>query len=1747
MKNQQPRIAIVGMGGLFPGSSTWEQFWANIVGCVDTVREVPPGRWIVECKDVLAPEIASPDKVYSTRGYYLDEFQLNGQDLHINLELLQQLDPVFHLTLHVGRQAWKDAVTAHLNRDRVGVILGNIALPTEKVSELSRDFLNRCFEEQLLGTARTRGLAVHPWNRYVAGMPAGLLARALGLGGGSCTLDAACASSLYAIKLAADELRAERADAMIAGGVSRPDCLYTQMGFAQLRALSPTGTCSPFDAQANGLVVGEGAGMFVLKRLADAQRDGDHIYAVIAGIGLANDVEGNLLAPAVEGQLRAMREAYRQASWQPADVDLIECHATGTPVGDAVEFESLRALWGTDGWQAGQCVIGSVKSTVGHLLTAAGAAGLAKVLLAFRHKTLPPTTNFQSPSPTIPLRTSPFRILHEPAPWSRRETTRPRRAAVSAFGFGGINAHILLEEYLPSTSPIFSFTPTLSHDPCSPIAIVGMEAHFGPWRGLRDLLYRVQEMDTQTVPASKQGNWGIDRYQWVRQSGWEEEWWSGFFMDSLKIPLNQFRIPPRELMEILPQQVLMLIVASGAIRDAGGVGDRNERTGVFIGTEMDLNATNYHVRWSMNNRAKEWARKLQLEVSAKELDDWIEKLRDVVTPPLNANRVMGSLGNIVASRIARLYRLGGPSFMICAEENSGLRGLEVAVRALRHGEIDQAIVGAVDLTGDFRSQLAAEVSGFRGEGAAALVLRRLDDATRDGQSVYAVIRGVGVSSRNGCHPSLAMDRAYHDAGMELGSVHYVDCCDHMTDLPQADATANRSVGSVTKDIGDCGAALGLAGLVKVTLGLQHGRFQRAAVLCHSLDGNDVCVILDEVPTSARKPANPAITQDISATANERMLTIPVGKAELQIPLPPRCSRQSTEQVPAVVVDSAILDNDISFDPLLRNLISTRAAIAETHGSYLRFAQTTTEHMTKIMQFQGLLLDRFLHDSLMYLTKTPDAPTPATILNHVPAPFLDYDQCLEFAVGSISKVLGSEYAEIDGYPTRVRLPDEPLMLVDQILAVEGKLHSLTSGRIVTEHEVRLDRWYLDHGRIPSGVAIEAGQADLFLAGYLGIDFQTKGLAVYRLLDAAVTYHRGLPQPGEVIRYDIRIVQFFRQGNTYLFRFEFDGTVNGQPLLTMRDGCAGFFTPAELATGKGIVPTELQRRHCEGSRSPDWRDLAPLTVGHYGEEELAFLRRGDLGGCFGPDFAKLNLRSPMRLPGGLLKLIDRITHLDPNGGRFGLGLIRSEIDIHPGDWFLTCHFVDDQVMPGTLMYESCLQTLRFFLMRLGWLGEEEEVTAEPVPGVTSRLKCRGQVTANTKIAAYEIHIKELGYRPEPFAIADAFMFADGKAIVAITDMTLQLTGLTQEKAQNLWRRTRSVLFDQERLLAFAIGKPSEAFGEPYRIFDDNRFIARLPGPPYLLLSRVTSIEGDAWILQEGNTVVTEYEVPLDAWYFHSNRQPVMPFAVLQEIALQSCGFLAAHMGSALISDMDLHFRNLGGEAVQLAPVYPDAGTLTTRARVTRISRAANMMIQQYEFETRCGDTLIYRGETVFGFFTAAALAQQVGIAEASPYRPTWEEQEEGSRFPYPDTVPFPDRRLGMLDRIDLYAPRGGRHGFGFIQGSKQVDPQAWFFQVHFYQDPVWPGSLGEEAFLQLLKVVAVERWGTPANSVLQAAAFHVPHRWTYRGQVIPTNREVVIQAEIHAVDDADMLLRADGWLLVDGKVIYQFNDFSLQVWP
>ena len=2342
-------IAVVGLGGLFPQAPDLDTFQRNIQARLDASRAVPSGRWVLDAQDAYDPVLAL-DKVYSTRACFVDGFMFDPAGLQLDADTLHGLDPLYEMVLHVGRQAFDDAATGTLDRRRVGVTLAAIALPTDGSSTITREVLGRAFEDTLLGTTgreTQRAVALSsPLNAHVTARPASLLAQALGLGGGSCTLDAACASSLCAVKLACDELRAGRTDAMLAGGVSRPDSLYTQMGFCQLRALSPSGVCRPFDAGADGLVVGEGAGIVVLKRLVDAHRDGDTIYGVIRGIGLSNDIAGSLLAADSEGQLRAMREAYRQAGWAPEEVDLIECHGTGTPLGDAVELKSLHALWHQSHWRPGQCAVGSVKSNIGHLLTAAGVAGLIKTLLAMRDKQLPPSANFDRAPTDTELDQGPFHIQTDVRPWERRASHTPRRAAVSAFGFGGINAHLLVEEEAeewdtrrpapprsPTPSQVERTTVSLgvahdADDGAPPVAIVGMDAHFGRLDSLRAFQEAVLRGDSAIAPPPETRWRGCED---VASAAWGDRRPPGAYIDAASVAVGAFRLPPNEIPETLPQQLLMLQSVARALTDTGvPEPDAAVRTGVIIGMGLDLNTTNFHHRWALLGQARQWAHSLGLQLDDQRLDEWIATLREESGPALTPGRVLGSLGNIVASRIAREFAFGGPSFAISAEEASGIRALDVGLRALHRHEMDAVVVGAVDLPGDVRAMLAkhavqpvsqrGEVRPFDaaadgtlvGEGAATLVLKRLPDALAEGDRIYAVIRGLGFAGGTAPVPdartyACALERAYADANLAPGRVSYLET--HGSGHPREDRveaealsaffghneSAPCAIGSAKPTIGHTGAAAGLASVVKTAICLyqetipplrgferpsapdawcdsafhmpirplawlrdrvdgprcagvsvmtldggcahvvlegverhaaahvaercqplgsrdqalfgvcgsdaaellagltalrtlvtgtqgEHGRHddierlarrsytqrtaassrgglgvaivatdlddlrraiavaehgvrtdpstamagragvfyspqplglhgevafvfpgsgnhyvgmgagigvhwphvlrnlddetahlrdhllphlfsphrrdwssgwrqasddiaegdvlalmlgqvahgvamsdllrgfgvQPSAVIGYSLgestalfatrawrerdemyrrmrhsplfrselvgrcqaarrawalaagdtvdwrsvvvnrrgdavraalagidrayllivNAPDECVVggqrgaVDAVITRLgceavdlagastvhcsiarsvedayrelhllattppdgvrfystaqarsytvdRTSAADAIVAqaltgfDFAATIErayadgvrifvepgpqmscsrligkilqgrphvarsacvkgeddvftalrlvatlfaERVLVdlgplygaptcalghqapnaegmatqpivVPTGGPTPQPRLPRRPARTPTHEhaiaadaptpVPVRVSHTALSEvGGHASDSLVGAVAEASGARAQAHEAFLRFSRSAVAGMGEALAFQARLVD------VLGVSAAPVDPLPV-----VSQPAYDRDLCMEFAVGSAATVLGPEFAALDRYPVRVRLPDEPLMLVDRILSVEGVKGSMRAGRVVTEHDVRSGAWYLDGHRAPVCIAVEAGQADLFLCSYLGIDLAIQGTRTYRLLDATVTFHRGLPQPGDVVRYDIHIDRFVRQGETYLFFFRFEGTVGGRPVVTMADGCAGFFTAQETAESSGIVLAADEHARTPGVRADDWHDLVPMAVESYDARQLDALRAGDLAGCFGPVFDRLGLHDPVRIPGGRMHLIDRVVELDPTGGRFGLGLARAEADIHGDEWFLTCHFVDDMVMPGTLMYECCVHTLRVLLMRMGWVMEQAGVCYEPVPGVPSTLRCRGPVTPATCVVAYEVAVKEVGYNPEPFVVADALVYADGQRIVQFTDLSLKMTGATREPIEALWRGARTgsssvspigaalvpadarpALYDSDRILAFAVGRPSEAFGEPYLVFDADRRIARLPGPPYTFFDRITDIHAEAWHLEPGGWIEAQYDVPRDGWYFRANRQQSMPFAIVLEIALQPCGWLAAYLGSALSSTDDLSFRNLGGTATLYEEVFGDAGTLTVRVRITKVAQVGGMIVQSFDMQIWRAGRIVYDGETQFGFFSRAALAQQVGIRDAADrlYVPDPDEVRRGRRFALETLAPLtpddmgaaqpdgaavlPARALRMIDEIELFVPDGGANGLGFIHGVKHVDPHEWFFAAHFYQDPVCPGSLGFESFLQLLKVVALERWGEGLRHTHRFEPILVgrEHTWVYRGQIIPSNRRVDVEVVLTEIQDGQTpTVVGSGFLKVDGIPVYEMKDVGLRLVP
>ncbi|MBP7677660.1 MAG: acyltransferase domain-containing protein, partial [Thermoanaerobaculia bacterium] len=460
--SRQP-IAVVGVSALFPGSSDATGFWKDILAGTDLIKDVPPSHWLVE--DYYDPDPSAPDKTYAKRGAFLDKVDFDALGWGVPPSTIPATDTSQLLALVVAQKVLQDALHEQFetaDRSRVSVILGVTSaqeLLSSMVSRLQRPVWVKSLRESGLPeeevTAICDRIASHyvPWQEatfpgLLGNVVAGRIANRLNLGGTNCVCDAACASSLSALSMAVAELQLGHSDLVISGGVDTLNDIFMYLCFSKTPALSPSGDCRPFSDRADGTMLGEGLGMVALKRLEDAERDGDRIYAVIRGVGSSSDGRSkSVYAPVPAGQALALRRAYELAGYGPETVELLEAHGTGTKAGDVAEFEGLRLVFDAAGREDRQwCALGSVKSQIGHTKAAAGAAGLFKAVLALHHGVLPPTIKVDAPNPKLGLPESPFYLSTKARPWVR-DARHPRRASVSAFGFGGSNFHVALEEY----------------------------------------------------------------------------------------------------------------------------------------------------------------------------------------------------------------------------------------------------------------------------------------------------------------------------------------------------------------------------------------------------------------------------------------------------------------------------------------------------------------------------------------------------------------------------------------------------------------------------------------------------------------------------------------------------------------------------------------------------------------------------------------------------------------------------------------------------------------------------------------------------------------------------------------------------------------------------------------------------------------------------------------------------------------------------------------------------------------------------------------------------------------------------------------------------------------------------------------------------------------------------------------------------------------------------------------------------
>ena len=465
-------IAVVGVAAIMPDAPDATTFWQNLRDGRYSISDVPAERWDPEL--YYDPDPAAPDKTYSRIGGWVREYPWEPLTwrLPVPPKVAEQLDIGQQWAVSGARSALLDAGWPDwgVDPERVAVIIGN-ALGGDKhyrtslriqFPEFRRDLEETPSFASLPAVLRT-GILSQWHEHFLAHEPdinedtmpgelsnvlAGRVANLFDFRGPNFTTDAACASALAAASAAFHGLANHQYDAVLTGGNDRNMGVHGFGKFCKIGALSATGT-RPFDAEADGFVMGEGAALFVLKRLEDAERDGDRVYAVLLGLGGSSDGKGKgITAPNPVGQRLAVERAWDNAALKPASASAIEAHGTSTRVGDAAELASLGEVFGASGAMPGSIALGSVKSNIGHLKAAAGAAGLFKMVMQLHEKQLAPSLHFNDPSPNVDWAHTPFRVNTELTEWPA-DPEGARRGGVSAFGFGGTNFHAVLEEHVP--------------------------------------------------------------------------------------------------------------------------------------------------------------------------------------------------------------------------------------------------------------------------------------------------------------------------------------------------------------------------------------------------------------------------------------------------------------------------------------------------------------------------------------------------------------------------------------------------------------------------------------------------------------------------------------------------------------------------------------------------------------------------------------------------------------------------------------------------------------------------------------------------------------------------------------------------------------------------------------------------------------------------------------------------------------------------------------------------------------------------------------------------------------------------------------------------------------------------------------------------------------------------------------------------------------------------------------------------
>lgn len=1778
-------MAIIGMDAHFGPCKGLDNFYLSIFKGTQHFNRLPYKRWkgVDGHKELLQENGFVNGTV--PKGAYIENFNLDIQRFRIQPKDADKMQPQQTLILNVADNALKDAgfdqTAAGAN---VGVIIAmetelaihqsegrwdlswqvkealkrnNIPLPMSKIEELE----SIC-KESVYNT-NNENQSPSQFTSFIGNIMAGRISALWDFTGPAFTVSSGESSVFKALELAQLMLSSGEVDAVLVGAV---DLAAGFEAILSRNSQNPVNTGTPslsFNHKTDGWMVGEGAGAVVLKR-ADKIKKGHHrLYAVIDVISLAQskisspELKEFTLTITPETIKEACSQSFKKTKYGVSDTGYLEVSASGIATEDEAEIKGITSAYKHKG-NGLHCAIGSIKANIGHTYAAAGIASLIKTALCLHYRFLPGTPNWDRPKMDEVWQGSPFYVPPHSQPWILEGDQSKRVAAISGVGRDNACAHIILSEapqpqqrqhtFIQSSSEILF--PVAGSNPEKLIQSLtileqsiekgtSLEAvaskNFTDFKNFPEAKLAVSIVGTnrenllKEIKAAKNGiNKSITNHKpWQTPSG-------SYFTPT---PLGSY--------------AKAAFVYPGSYNAFIGMGDSifqlfpelyDELEKAVPSVETILFPQSLYPK-SLSQTDQEY------EVFQKKFNkDTIAMISIDVAFAALFTRILRNIFGF-HPQAALGYSIGECSSMLHALGVWDAHNVENTFQ--KSPLFRDRLVGRMTLLADTWKIPLQDVKKhwtskivFAAPDRAKEVVSKHDKLSvtfinspeeviisGDRQNCLAAVKDLQCESFD-----IPIDTVVHHNFVNAEYDNLV----RMHNLP-----VNKTEGIAFYSSLD---------LKPMNLDREVLASNAARVCCEPVDFirlvntvyNDGAKVFIEVgPGSNCARWIEAILKDkphLAVAMNKK------GKSDL---------------------NSLIL--------LLAKLVSHRIPI---ELSPLYRSENHQIMKTKSFEKTVILGGSRIHDTVTsdenkekFKMVLPKKSTEQVVEQKKETKKVIWDAAdlLEFAEGKIANVFGEEYAIIDTYPVRVRLPLPPYLLVSRVTKLLAKTNRFKPSFVQTEYDIPHNAWFTTDKQIPWCVAIESGQCDLLLISYLGIDFYNKGIRAYRLLDCTLTFLGEMPHEGETLRYDISINSFSKSGETLLFFFSYQCYVGERKFLIMEGGCAGFFTQEELAKGGGVI--YRQNEIAERKNAKKGFFVPPVTTKKtcFSREDIDYLSNGDLAACFEAESYHPNDRNPsLRLPKGDILMIDRVTSVDLRGGPWGLGKIVAEKNLYEDGWYFPCHFKDDQVLAGSLQAEAAAQLMSFYILYLGMQRMTKDATFQAIPGLKQNVRVRKEIPPCNSKLIFNMEIKEIGFLPRPHIIANCEVIRDGVLLVLFQNLGMQLNEkdptvtLGHNLSHEFPESNKPVLLSNQQIQEFSLGSLTECFGPEFAIYNE-RTTSRIPNTDLQLISRIMQTDGTRHVFSGKPSMTTEYDMPSDAWYFIQNSTPIMPYAILMEIALQPCGFFAAYLGSTLqFPEKDLYLRNLDGDGELFEYVDYRGKTLTNKVVLLSNVAMGETVLQKFSFEITCEGKSFYKGGAAFGFFTKEALSSQAGLDEGKRVLP-WYKQEniDESELTHIDLTSLearerfyqskPDKPTYHLatDQLDLIhqliiMEKGGRYVNGYVHATKFVKPYDWYLACHFYQDPVMPGSLGVEAIFQAAQAFALHQ--DLGRNLSTPRFVHLDNHktiWKYRGQILSHDKEMNLEVHIKNIDKTSnkIVILGDASLWKGDLRIYEVTDLAI----